>query len=201
MTVASLYFAFLAGGFIARIVNQQKTGEPGTNVQGGELGSAFYVSFFAIAVAIGALFVVLAWNRAEGAWKRAILYSLAAVVLLAISGANYLNRDRLVAHHVQGIVNLVLAFVSGVVVVSLIRARMSTPEGSIFRLGAIAILTTLGIALPILFSALWLLAKLHLEVGVPSGVLAMLAALVGLATAIIEMRLKAKQLEAARSGD
>jgi hypothetical protein len=200
VTVAALYLALVASGFLATVINHQPTGAPGTNVQGGELGYTYYLSFAGFALATGALFVVLTWNRAVGTWKRALLYSIAVVVLLLLSGANFVNRDSLVAHHIQAIVNLVLAFVSGVVVLSLMRARMATPEATVFRLGAIALLSSLGIALPLLFSVLWFLARLHMTVTVPSEVLAMFAAFIGLATAVLEMRLKAKQLNDARAG-
>lgn len=177
-------------------------GVPGTNVQGGELGNTFYLAFSGFSAITAILFAYITWNKRARSWRRAILYGLSLAILLLLSGMNFSNHDTLLPRSGQALLNIVMMLMSSVVVLDLQKLSVATSEGRVLRAAAVAGLVFLGICLPGLFTFLWALNRLGVDLqGIGLGpLLAAISGLVGAVVGILNYRLKVLELKGVKSG-
>lgn len=190
----SAAIALLGGGLLARILEPAfPVGPPGANVQGGELGTLYYVSFIVFSLAAGLLFFFLAWDQKGQSWRSNVLFGFGTLILLLISGFNFLSHDSLIPRTLQAGLNGVLIFVSAVVVLELWNVRLESMEARVCRAIVTTVLIALGIALPGTFTAIWLLARLGIDVSLTAQTISALAAVVGAITGVLTYLQKEKE--------
>jgi hypothetical protein len=168
-------------------------GAPGTNVGGGNMGQLTYGSFLGISVALGITVPYSLWQPRQRAWWRNLILYGALFLICGISGANFLNNDNLVPIIAQSLLNLLMAGLSCVAVLDIISIKAVSNEGLVVRSAAILLLSSLGMALPMLFTILWLCNRLGFGDAVDVTWLNTIASLSGVVISYLSYRQKQRE--------
>jgi hypothetical protein len=173
-SIAMLVIAMFAGGVVTTLMGRRfPPGVPGTNVQGGELGSVFYFSVLLFAIALAISSIVIFWRPLPHLSRRAILFFGPMLLLLIISWVNFIHNDELVPYSLQAVTNVIMAFLSTVAILDLIAIHHEENALRALRAFAIGLLFALGVVLPLLFNAAWLAHQLGISVRLNSELLAL----------------------------
>jgi NO-binding membrane sensor protein with MHYT domain len=115
------------------------------------------------------------------------------IAISRVSGANFWNNDALVPRGVQSVLNLLLAFLSGVAILDIFGMRALSNEGRVLRAATLLLLSSLGLALPLVLTMLWFAHRLGFEAAINVGWLDAIAALVGVAISYLSYREKQRE--------
>ena len=120
----------------------------------------YYVfGFGALAAVVGTVIAIVLWDEQMTHRRSTTIYVLCLLFLLPMSAINYSSGDVFIRRSVQAVINLCVAIVSAVVLMSVVGLRLRSDGLIVLRAFAVLVLVFSGIAQPIMYSLLWLLHR------------------------------------------
>jgi hypothetical protein len=123
------------------------------------VGLVFHWGYPAATALTVAFFFWRGWPRE---WARIILYVLLLVLIGPLTYINYLFSDQWLNLWIQAVFNVFVAFVGYTIVLKIRGQTTTAADASALRSLAILALTSLMIALPLFYTAIFLSVELHL---------------------------------------
>jgi hypothetical protein len=133
-------------------------GPPDTNINVDFQGTVVPTVGFIVSLPV---ISYLLWDSSNHTWRRGVLYMVVVLVIGALSYANYISFDSLAPLWFQAILNVVLAFAASMSIILLWYVEFKTAEARVFKYAAIFGLGAFGVLAPLLFSLIYLGARLH----------------------------------------
>ena len=122
-----------------------------------------YYFFYVLGLCVTGGFsaVVLLWERRPSFKRRRLGYLAMWLLVLPMSMYNYAHFDFIIRPAFQAIVNLVVVFLGAVLTIETVRLRATAPDAKVIRALAIFLIAFLSVAVPGLFTILWLLTAVN----------------------------------------
>jgi hypothetical protein len=155
--IAALIWSAVAASRLATLLMLVQPASPGHNVTPSTFSTFYQLSFLGLCLMLSASLVLLLWNGRPSTVKKIAVYFGLLLVLIPISAVNFHYGDYLMRASVQALLDLLLVAL-GITTVIWLRNYL-VGEGLLrtFKYIVMFVLILEAVALPGLYSVLWLL--------------------------------------------